>query len=906
MTIALHAGVYGLFLALAAVYTWPLVTDLTRLLPPNGDPRLFSWVLLTMFGNLTSRPELLFHGNAFYPFGNTLSFAEPLLIPALVAGPIHAWTDSPILAYNVTLLLFWALSGWAMYWVAWRVTASHPAAFLAAVIFTFAPYRIDHYMEFQMEMAFGIPLAIYALVRFLETQRARYLIGLGLAFWIQAASVWYYAIILALGLGAVAIQFVALRWAGWRPRALGAAALGGLVLLAALVPLAAPYFLTRQELGLERALADAIPRSANLGSYVEARANWLYRAFTAKRAWEASLFLGVAGLGLAGAGLAWLRWGPAGRPAADRWLRWGAGALLVGALGATLLEGGIRIAGITLRPFTELGVGLLGIGLLRQSLEGWRRWRAGVAERHLTERDWARLLLGLGAVAFLLSLGPVVALGAFGARPIDEGLYAWLWPHLVLFRAIRGPTRIGILVIVAGALLAALGVKWLLAQPRRPWGRVLVGALGLALVVEYARMPLPYAQEDPVRAVDAVLKADLADVAVLEWPPNVEVVDVDAMFRSLDHGKRVVNGLSGFVPAALRDLSVLLSARDAPFPAAAQAAIHRIYPLRYLVVRLADHHLAPAWQPTWHRLRRAPPHFLRHRGTYGDDDLYEILAVPEQGLLLERWVSYDFLVDHPVLEASVRPLRPHPGRAAWVDLALNGRSVARVPLDRPQLLRRRLQPPYQRAAPNVIRLTYGYDRIGPGSPRAEIGTTGVRSPVDLVVVSGGQPHGDVGSVRVNAVERGQSRRGYTLVSLDRAGRVLAAETFDTFLDPTAAGRLAAWVAALPAGTIVAGTVKDDASGRLDGAAVQALGTLGVLGDLRTRYRDSHAFVGVKGARPGTALEEVGPRRIVLAVGEGEPEEYRDERTAGLELTTFALRTAHRGAGTRKESADTKQ
>ena len=282
---------------------------------------------------------------------------------------------------------------------------------------------------------------------------------------------------------------------------------------------------------------------------MEARANWLYRAFTVKRAWEASLFLGVAGLALAGAGLAWLRWAPAGRPAADRWLGGGGRAARRGAR-RDLLEGGIRVAGITLRPFTELGVGLLGIGLLRQSLEGWRRWRAGVAERHLAERDWARLLLGLGAVAFLLSLGPVVALGAFGARPIDEGLYAWLWPHVVLFRAIRGPTRIGILVIVAGALLAALGVKWLLAQPRRPWGRVLVGALGLALVVEYARMPLPYAQEDPIRAVDAVLKADRADVAVLEWPPNVQVVDVDAMFRSLDHGKRVVNGLSGFVPAA--------------------------------------------------------------------------------------------------------------------------------------------------------------------------------------------------------------------------------------------------------------------------------------------------------------------------------------------------------------------
>ena len=92
---ASHAGVYRSFLGLAAVYTWPLATNLGASCPPNGDPRLFSWVLLTIFGNLTSRPELLFHGNAFYPFGNTLSFAEPLLVPALVAGPLHAWTAAP-------------------------------------------------------------------------------------------------------------------------------------------------------------------------------------------------------------------------------------------------------------------------------------------------------------------------------------------------------------------------------------------------------------------------------------------------------------------------------------------------------------------------------------------------------------------------------------------------------------------------------------------------------------------------------------------------------------------------------------------------------------------------------------------------------------------------------------------
>ncbi|MGH7357259.1 MAG: hypothetical protein ACREJR_00420, partial [Candidatus Rokuibacteriota bacterium] len=632
MTVAAHAGVYGLFLALVTVYTWPLVTGLGHLLPPTADPRLFSWVLLTMFRNLTSRPELLFHGNAFYPFGNTLSFAEPLLIPALVAGPLDAWTGNPIMAYNLTLLFFWALSGWSMYWVAWKVSGSHAAAFVAGVVFTFAPYRMDHYQEFQMEMAFGIPLAIYAFVRFVETRRPRYVVALVAAFWVQAASVWYYAIILSLGLAAVLVQLGALRWSGWRPRSLLTAILGGVVLVAALAPLATPYFVTREELGLERSLKDAVPRSANLGSFVEARANWLYETFTVRRRWEASLFLGLGGLGLVGASFGWLRGAgrPGGRP--ERWLAGAMGALLAALLGVVLLEGELRVGGVSIRPFTELGVAVLAVLFLRQAVEGWRRWRTPARDPRLAERDWVMVLLGLALVAVLLSLGPVVALAPFGRRPIDEGLYAWLWPHVLLFRAIRGPTRIGILMLFAGALLAALGVKWLLASPRRAWGRVVVGALGLTLVFEYARMPMPYLQEaPPSRPVDAVLSADRADVAVLEWPPHVRSVDADAMFRSLAHGKRVVNGLSGFVPAALRDLALLLSVPENPLSPEALAALRRIYPLRYLVVRLADHRVALAWQPTWHRLRKLHPPMLRHHGTYGDDDLYEILPTPEQG-----------------------------------------------------------------------------------------------------------------------------------------------------------------------------------------------------------------------------------------------------------------------------------
>jgi hypothetical protein len=61
----------------------------------------------------------------------------------------------------------------------------------------------------------------------------------------------------------------------------------------------------------------------------------------------------------------------------------------------------------------------------------------------------------------------------------------------------------------------------------------------------------------------------------------------------------------------------------------------------------------------------------------------------------------------------------------------------------------------------------------------------------------------------------------------------------------------------------------------------------VRGDLRGRYRDSHAFIGVKGAASGTALEGAGPNRVELAVGhvgQGRPWD-----ALGLELMEFALR-----------------
>ncbi len=136
-----HLGVFVLLLGVVVLYTWPLVTDLAHLYPDNPDARVLTWAMVTAFQNLVTQPHALMQGNTFHPVGLSLTFSEPLFTPALLAGPIHAMTGNPVLAYNVTLILFWALSGWAMYAVAIRLTRDRAAALMAAAIFTLCPVR---------------------------------------------------------------------------------------------------------------------------------------------------------------------------------------------------------------------------------------------------------------------------------------------------------------------------------------------------------------------------------------------------------------------------------------------------------------------------------------------------------------------------------------------------------------------------------------------------------------------------------------------------------------------------------------------------------------------------------------------------------------------------------------------
>jgi hypothetical protein len=191
--------------------------------------------------------------------------------------------------------------------------------------------------------------------------------------------------------------------------------------------------------------------------------------------------------------------------------------------------------------------------------------------------------------------------------------------------------------------------------------------------------------------------------------------------------------------------------------------------------------------------------------------------------------------------------------------------------------------------PNEITLTHRY-RYRAASfandARYHIGSTGHWIPRDLSVHSAGLPYGDVASIRLDGVEFARNRRGYNMLALDPEGTPLAADLFDTYALAEASHDLAAWIAALPPGTIVAGAVKAEASGALSNEAVAALRNLGVKGNIQGQLYGSHAFVGVKGAPAGTALEALGHSAVSVTVGE-------PDRSRGFELTEFRLEDQHR-------------
>src|SRR5918999_5702913 len=123
-------------LLLAIVHTWPLATapgTLSR--NDNGDAQLNEWIMAWVAHQLPRAPARLFDANIFHPARDALAFSEPLIVPALIGAPLRWLGASPVLVFNVVLILGFALTALAMYALVVEWTRDPAAGLLAGSMF---------------------------------------------------------------------------------------------------------------------------------------------------------------------------------------------------------------------------------------------------------------------------------------------------------------------------------------------------------------------------------------------------------------------------------------------------------------------------------------------------------------------------------------------------------------------------------------------------------------------------------------------------------------------------------------------------------------------------------------------------------------------------------------------------
>jgi hypothetical protein len=215
-----------------------------------------------------------------------------------------------------------------------------------------------------------------------------------------------------------------------------------------------------------------------------------------------------------------------------------------------------------------------------------------------------------------VALAAAAAWASFGP---DAGLYRVLSAALQPMGLLRAPVRLGLVVVLALAVVAGFGVRRL-ARGRGAW----VSAVLVPLVAfELATLPWPLVREGPVSAVYRVL-ARLPRGGVVEFPFMYRRTDYlnhsRYMFNSIYHWQPLVNGYSDVVPPDFREFAGPINAFPDP---ASFALIHR------LGVKYVIWHLEPsAYDAESKRkiLARLPPYAneLKLLVADGDTVLYEV------------------------------------------------------------------------------------------------------------------------------------------------------------------------------------------------------------------------------------------------------------------------------------------
>ena len=523
-----HLLIYGFYLLVALLITWPLVTQLgTHLVGWSyGDSHEMARHIWWYNHALRTGQPIFWQPALGYPDG-----MEGVLLWAHPQQFFPAWLLAFVLpvpaAANLSILLYMALNGWGMYVLAlhllnWR----RGPARLAGLAYMAAPTFQAHLGGGHAGLMVGwaVPLYVLALLKMqsipavsramqaspLQWRRSRWFILAVLFFVLSPGGHILQLIYVLLPIsGVFALGYLWRR--DWRAllRLIGVNAIGCAILLIFVLPIARSTFETAayvDEGGFVRYSADLL--SAASPSFF----NPLYA-----------------------------------------WLEYPRRVL------GTNLEEGTSYAGI-------IGAALAIIGVMKFPRARW----------------WLLLTLA----AWILSLGPLLKILDVPLRVQPDGYETYITlpfaalQNLPFFNLARTPGRFNFTLALAVAALAGYGAAWLWDRAQRVRVAVIVVCMAALLVDYQVYWPLPTHSADIPDAVYALAQRD--DVrAILNLPWNNPVAAKDALYLQTAHHKPLIAGhVTRSTPVSPAKLNLLEQTLDSSLLDSAGADIiilHKAY-----------------------------------------------------------------------------------------------------------------------------------------------------------------------------------------------------------------------------------------------------------------------------------------------------------------------------------------
>ncbi|MCE7989473.1 MAG: hypothetical protein DYG89_50620 [Caldilinea sp. CFX5] len=507
-----HGLVLLSYFLLTIVMTWPLVTQLTTAIPGDSfDGWQNYWNLWWVKTALVDRQQTPFVTDLlYYPTGVGLYFHTLNPFNGLLALPLQL-SGSLFIAYNAVVFFSWTVAGYGVYLLTrWMVDRTRPstihyplAAFLAGAIFTFAPVHMAHLLGHMQVMSLQwMPFyALYLLQAVARNRQGkpwvRHALMAGFFLTLAGLCDWYFVLYLFFFTGIVVLWQSKIQNLSWKDlkSAILPASLAGVLMLLLLSPVLIPMVREATQFNfMVRPTSDLYIFSASLLDFlVPNRLHTLWR------------------------------------PESFTW------------------------PGNQIAPVSERTISLGYIPLLLALIALWR-WRPAV-------RFWAVTALFF----LLLALGPRIHLGNITEAdlPTTPSSTTPEWtPFALLNRTVpfmrisRSVSRYALMVQLAVAVMAGIGLATLLQRRRALTSWLLSGALLLLLLGEFWVAPYPMSPPD-TPAFYAQIREMAGVRGILNLPMNYDRPGY-LLYQTVHHKPLAVAYISRDDPRTLTERIPLL------------------------------------------------------------------------------------------------------------------------------------------------------------------------------------------------------------------------------------------------------------------------------------------------------------------------------------------------------------